>query len=244
MMTFNKKLKKPKLVIIIPARLKSRRLSRKLLRKIDNIPMILRVAKSAISCQLGEVYVATDSKKIFNLCQKNSINSVITKVDIKSGTDRVFSAYKIINKNFDLIVNLQGDLPIFEKELIKKTTNLFLDKNTDIASAICDLESSEIKDKNIVKANVILDKNNEGFATNFLRVIKTKVNFYHHIGLYVYSPNSLKKFVNLEQTKNEIKRSLEQMRAIDNKMNIKVIKLKSNPPSVDTIEDLKNSFAF
>ena len=65
MMTFNKKLKKPKLVIIIPARLKSRRLSRKLLRKIDNIPMILRVAKSAISCQLGEVYVATDSKKNF-----------------------------------------------------------------------------------------------------------------------------------------------------------------------------------
>ena len=71
-MTINRKLKKENLVIIIPARLKSERLSEKLLRKINNVPMILRVAKSAINYKLGDVYVATDSKKIFNLCKKTT----------------------------------------------------------------------------------------------------------------------------------------------------------------------------
>ena len=139
---------------------------------------------------------------------------------------------------------MQGDLPIFEKELIKKTAALFLDKKTEISSAVCDLESSEINDKNIVKTNVQLDEKNEGFAKDFLRSINTKVNHYHHIGLYIYSPISLKKFVNLSQTDNEIDRSLEQMRAIDNGINIKVVKLKSNPPSVDTLEDLKKFVCF
>ena len=69
-MTINKKLKKPNLVIIIPARLRSVRLSKKLVRKINNVPMVVRVAKSAINCRLGDVYVATDSKQIFNLCEK------------------------------------------------------------------------------------------------------------------------------------------------------------------------------
>ena len=69
-MTINKKLKKPNLVIIIPARLRSVRLSKKLVRKINNVPMVVRVAKSAINCKLGDVYVATDSKQIFNLCKK------------------------------------------------------------------------------------------------------------------------------------------------------------------------------
>ena len=91
----------------------------------------------------------------------------------------------------------------------------------------------------MIKANVILDKKNEGFAKDFVRVIKSKKNFYHHIGLYIYTPISLEKYVNLKQTSNEINRSLEQMRAIDNKMKIKVVKLKNNPPSVDTMEDLK-----
>ena len=81
---------------------------------------------------------------------------------------------KVLKKNYDLIVNLQGDLPIFKKELIKKTTNLFLDSKTEIASAVCELENSEVKDSNIVKANVELDKNNEGFAKDFLRLIRRK----------------------------------------------------------------------
>ena len=231
--------KNKSLLIIIPARLDSTRLRKKLIRKISGVPMILRVAQSAIKTNLGDVIVATDSKQIQNLCKKQKVDSIITPTDIKSGTDRVYYAYEKLRKKYDLIVNLQGDLPIFNLEVLKKTVNLFNDKKTEIGSAICDLHTGEFKDKNIVKAKVILDSNNEGFAIDFCRIIENKEFFYHHIGLYIYSHDSLKKFIKLSQSENEIKRKLEQMRAMDNNMKIKLVKVKEIPPSVDTLEDLK-----
>ncbi len=238
-MLINKNLKKSKLIIIIPARLESKRLRRKLLRMIQGIPMIIRVAKAAKKTGLGEVCVATDSDKISKLCIKNKINFVMTDTEIKSGTDRIQKAYEDLGKDFDFIVNLQGDLPLFKKDLIKKTMDLFMDKKTDIATAVCDLDKNELDDKNIVKANVNLGLDGTGYARDFLRLIKNEESYYHHIGLYIYTPKSLKKFVELKQTKNEINRSLEQMRALDNQMKIKVVKLANNPPSVDTLEDLR-----
>ena len=116
---------------------------------------------------------------------------------------------------------------------------MFNDKKTEIGSAVCDLHTSEFKDKNVVKAKVKLDRNNEGFAIDFCRIIENKEFFYHHIGLYIYSHDSLKKFVKLSQSQNEIKRKLEQMRAMDNNIKIKLVKVKEIPPSVDTLEDLK-----
>jgi len=231
--------KNKSLLIIIPARLDSTRLSKKLVRKISGIPMILRVAESALQTKLGDVIVATDSKQIQNLCKKEKIDSLMTPTDINSGTDRVYYAYEKLKKKYDLIVNLQGDLPIFTEEVLEKTVRLFNDKTTEIGSAVCDLHVSEFKDKNIVKAKVILDKNNEGFAVDFCRVIKNKELFYHHIGLYIYTHDSLKKFIKLSQSQNELKRKLEQMRAMDNNMKIKLVKVKEVPPSVDTIQDLK-----
>ncbi len=230
---------KKNLIIIIPARLKSNRLSEKLLRKINGLPMIVRVAKAANDTNLGEVLVATDSEKIKKICNKNGIKSIITSSNIKSGTDRVYEAYKTIGKEYDLIVNLQGDLPIFKSELIKSIVNLFNDKDLEIGSAITNLDESEVNDKNIVKAKVKLDKKNQGFAIDFCRSIKNRKNFYHHIGVYVYTANSLKKFVNLQQTSNELERSLEQMRAMDNKIKIKLVRVDSNPLSVDTLKDLR-----
>ena len=231
--------KNKSLIIIIPARLKSERLSEKLLRKINRLPMIVRVANAANKTNLGEILVATDSEKIKKVCNENGIKSIITSSNIKSGTDRVFEAYKTIGKEYDLIVNLQGDLPIFNSELIKSIVKLFSDKEAEIGSAITELDESEINDRNSVKANVKLDRNNQGFAIDLCRSIKNKKNLYHHIGVYVYTPNSLKKFVKLQQTSNEVKRSLEQMRAMDNKIKIKLVKVDSNPLSVDTKEDLR-----
>ena len=115
--------KNKSLIIIIPARLKSKRLSEKLLRKINRLPMIVRVANAANRTNLGEILVATDSEKIKKVCNENGIKSIITSPNIKSGTDRVFEAYKTIGKEYDLIVNLQGDLPIFNSELIKSIVN-------------------------------------------------------------------------------------------------------------------------
>ena len=145
----------------------------------------------------------------------------------------------MIGKDFDLIVNLQGDLPIFNKELVEKTINLFKDSKTQIASAICELGENELLDTNIVKAQVDLNSQNEGFAINFIRGQNGEKNLFHHIGIYVYKPEILEKFINLKQTKNELERKLEQMRAMDNSLRIKLVKVDSNPPSVDTINDLR-----
>jgi 3-deoxy-manno-octulosonate cytidylyltransferase (CMP-KDO synthetase) len=231
--------KKLNLLIVIPARLGSTRLKHKLLKKIDGTSMIIRVAQNAIKMKLGQVLVATDSKKILDLCYMNDIQTVMTSRKHKSGTDRICEAYDLIDEEFDLVVNLQGDLPYFKKELISKTVELFRDQKTDIGSAVCDLDENEVDDLNVVKANVVFNKNDQGFAIDFRRKVKTKKNFYHHIGIYVYKPSVLKRFVFFAQSKNEVDRSLEQMRAMDNGMKIKLVKLSYNPPSVDSLSDLE-----
>ena len=226
-------------VIIIPARIDSSRLKKKLLRNISGLPMIVRVAQNAENLKMGRVIVGTDSREIYNECEKNNLETMMTKSSHKSGTDRVYEVYKILNKDFDLIINLQGDLPIFKKDLLEKTIKLFSDDSVDIGSAVCDLEDSEINDNNIVKAKVILDDYDEGFALDFMRTVDCTKNIYHHIGVYIYKPNILKEFVSVLQSKREKERNLEQMRAMDNNYKIKLLKVGHNPPSVDTIEDLK-----
>ncbi|MEE2695141.1 MAG: 3-deoxy-manno-octulosonate cytidylyltransferase, partial [Pseudomonadota bacterium] len=235
----NKNKKTLRVVFIIPARLKSSRLKKKLLKNINGLPMIIRVAKNAEKINLGEVIVGTDSTEIYNLCTKNKIKVFMTNRDHKSGTDRIFEVYNLNKKKFDIIANLQGDLPIFSKDMITRILELFYDKSVGIGSAVCSLTKEEIRDQNIVKAKVILDKKNIGNAIDFSRRITSTENYYHHIGIYFFRPNILKKFVNLSQTKNEVDRSLEQMRALDNNLKIKLVKLSYNPPSVDTIDDLR-----
>ena len=233
-----KKFKNKKILIVIPARLKSTRLSNKLLRKILGIPMIVLVASKAKRVGIGEVVVATDSKKILNICKNFKINSLMTSINHNSGTDRVYEAYKKRKKDFTLIINLQGDLPYFRNELLLKTIDLFNDNKTQIGTAVCELEDHELNDINVVKSKVKWTGKGVGKALDFIRTSKKK-DLFHHIGIYVYTPKILEKFVNLKPTRNEISRKLEQMRALDNSINISIAKVNYNPPSVDTLGDLK-----
>ncbi len=201
--------------------------------------MIVRVAKNAEDLKIGKVVVGTDSLEIFNVCRNESIKTIITKRNHKSGSDRVQEVYETMNEKFDLIVNLQGDLPVFKSDLLEKTISLFSDSSVDIGSAVCELSDEEMIDKNIVKAKANLNKDGIGVAEDFRRQIKIRKNFYHHIGIYIYKPEVLEKFVNLKQTKSEKQRMLEQMRALDNNLKIKLVKIPYNPPSVDTYEDLR-----
>ena len=201
--------------------------------------MIVRVAKNAEDLKIGKVVVGTDSLEIFNVCRNENIKTIITKRNHKSGSDRVQEVYEIMNEKFDLIVNLQGDLPVFKSDLLEKTISLFSDSSVDIGSAVCELSDEEMIDKNIVKAKANLNKDGIGVAEDFRRQIKIRKNFYHHIGIYIYKPEVLEKFVNLKQTKSEKQRMLEQMRALDNNLKIKLVKIPYNPPSVDTYEDLR-----
>lgn len=236
---FIKTNKKKKVLIIIPARLESTRLPNKVLRLISGIPMIVRVAKRAETLKFAEVIVASGNKEICNVLDNYDVKNILTSKKHKSGTDRIFEVYKKIKKeNYEIIINLQGDLPIFKDVLINSLLLIMQDKKTDIGTAVCELDNDEKSDKNIVKAEAKLNRGT-GFAKNFVREVSNKKNFFHHIGIYAYRPETLKRFVSFEQTSEEIKRGLEQMRALNNDMKIKVIKVSSNPISVDTIDDLK-----
>ena len=234
----NKIKKNHKIIIIIPARLKSSRLSKKLLRTIHGKPMIQRVAEHAKNLGFKDVIVATDSNEIFNLCKQTKIRVIMSLKKHESGTDRVYEAYELQKKQYDIIINLQGDLPLFDRNLLDGLIKLFDDDKVQIGTAVCNLENDEVEDENIVKAKVLLE-NNIGYVKDFKRKISSKLNYYHHIGVYAFRPKVLKKFINLNQSKNEVQRKLEQLRAMDNNLKIKTVKIDYNPPSVDTINDLR-----
>lgn len=228
-----------KIIIIIPARLESKRLPNKVLKIIDGEPMIVKVAKKSKSLRIGDVVVASGNERICKVLNKFKIKNVLTSKNHQSGTDRIYEAFKKIRKyENELIINIQGDLPYFSNSLIFSIVELMKDKKIDIGSAACNLEKNELNDSNIVKAEVVF-KNNFGYATDFLRKTDHSPNLYHHIGIYAFRPTTLKKFVSLKQTKEEISRRLEQMRALNNNMKIGLVKASKNPVSIDSIDDLK-----
>ena len=129
-------------------------------------------------------------------------------------------------------------MPYFKKELLTETLSLLEDDQVDIGTAACLLDPADYKNPNVVKVQVSF-KNKQGFAQDFNRKVKSVNQCYHHVGIYAFRPKSLENFVMLRQSKNEKQRRLEQMRALDNGMKIKVALINSKPFSVDTKEDLK-----
>ena len=219
------------------------RLPGKPLLKINNLSIILHVFKRAEEANIGDVIVATEDQEILNEVLKNGGNAVLTNNDHKTGTDRIFEAYKKLDiKNVDYILNLQGDEPDINKDDIVNLNNLMINNNSEIGTLAAVIQDDKmLNNKNIVKVITEnkLEKNNFSTAVNFTRdnLSKTSKNIYHHIGIYSYKVSILEKFVNLNQTKNEIENKLEQMRALDNKLKVNVALAKFSPIGVDTEED-------
>ena len=230
--------------IIIPSRLAARRFPNKPLVKINNVPMIIHVLNKAIEARVGEVFVATPDVEIFNIVNNNGGNGILTKHDHASGSDRIYEVYsKRLKRNTDLIINLQGDMPNIKPHNISKLVKLMKNNNCDIGTLASNIkDKSEIIDPNIVKVltNQTLKENNFIIAKDFFRTKKDLSNekIYHHLGLYIFTKDALSRYVKLVRSKLEIERNLEQMRAIENSMIIKVGLADSIPLSVDTEEDL------
>ncbi len=231
--------------IIIPTRLGAKRFPNKPLAKINNVPMIIHVLNRAKESKVGEVFVATPDDEIFRIVKENGGNAILTKHDHPSGSDRVYEVYlnEIKDNNVDLIINLQGDMPNIKPKSISKLVKLMRNNNCDIGTLASNIkDKSEIVDPNIVKVltNQTLKENNFIIAKDFFRTKKDLSNekIYHHIGLYIFTKDALSRYVKLVRSKLEIERNLEQMRAIENSMIIKVGLADSIPLSVDTEEDL------
>lgn len=233
-----------KVAAFIPARFNSTRLPGKPLADISGKPMIQRVYERAKAASLVEqVIVATDDERVFGAVKAFGGRAVMTSPDHASGTDRIAEAAKAVKAS--IIVNVQGDEPLIEPDMIDSAVRPLLDdERLKISTLKTKITSEhEYNDPNAVK--VVTDK--DGFALYFSRspLPYYRAFFgeagapYKHIGLYVYRAAFLEKFSKLEATPLERAERLEQLRALENGFKIKVVETPFNPVSVDTAEDLE-----
>ena len=231
--------------IIIPARLQASRLPNKPLLEIHGKPMIQHVWERAVLSQLGEVLVATDSVDIKNLVEGLGGNACMTSAKHTSGTDRIYEALNKfdLDQRIQFVINLQGDLPTINSEALSTVLSLIEEEGSEmgtLASVFSD--KSEIKKNQVVKAFCDYKENeNSTLALDFIRKNDNydENKLYHHIGIYSFRRETLKKFVTLSQTERENNEKLEQLRALDNNIKIKVGLIDFLPLGVDTPEDLE-----
>tara|TARA_B110001454_G_scaffold148289_1_gene137703 strand:+ start:898 stop:1638 length:741 start_codon:yes stop_codon:yes gene_type:complete len=233
----------PKTLILIPSRMSATRLPGKPLLKINDLSIISHVANKAKKTEVGRVVVCTEDQSILEDVIKNGGEAILTSKHHKSGTDRVFEAYKKLDiRNVDYILNVQGDEPAIDEKDIINLNNMMIETNSNIGTLGAKIKDEKMfSNENIVKVitKESLKNKNSSLALSFKRshTFKEEENIYHHIGIYAYDVKTLEKFINLNQTKNEIKNRLEQLRALDNNLNVNVILAKSSPIGVDTKED-------
>ena len=230
-----------KTLVIIPSRMSATRLPGKPLLKINDLSIISHVSKKAEEANIGDVIVATEDQEIIDDVKKNGFNAILTSNKHKTGTDRIHEALKKLNiRDVDLIMNLQGDEPAIEIKDIVSLNQKMANNLSNIGTLAATIKDKKnLKNENIVKviAENTLSQNNFPRAISFSRKSEKVDNIYHHIGVYCYSKDTLEKFVQLSQSKNEIKNRLEQLRALDNNMDINVSLANSSPIGVDTKED-------
>ena len=230
--------------IIIPTRLGAKRFPNKPLAKINGVPMIIHVLNRAQESKVGEVLVATPDDEIFQVVKENGGKAILTKPDHPSGSDRVYEAYiKELKNNVDLIFNLQGDLPNLKSNSISKLEKLMRSNDCDIGTlAFSIVDKNEIADMNVVKVEMdeILKGDDFFKAKDFFRIKKDSNHekIYHHIGIYAFTNIALTKYVKFSRSKLERERNLEQMRAMENNLIVKVGLSDSTPLGVDKKADL------
>ena len=230
-----------KTLIIIPSRLSATRLPGKPLLKINGLSIISHVFKKAEEANIGEVVVATEDQEIMDDVINNGGQAILTEKQHKSGTDRIYEALQKLKKNIDLIMNLQGDEPLMNIEDIRNLNNQMIKNQSQLGTLASKIKDKKLyKNDNIVKVNTKeqLDDQNFPEAINFSRKISEEgKNIYHHLGIYCFKQETLKDFVSYNQSSNEIRDRLEQLRALDNNIRINVALAKSSPIGVDTKED-------
>jgi len=220
---------------VIPGRLNSTRFPKKIIYPLNRKSVIQHVYDNAKESKLlNHLVIAIDSMETLSHLNKNC-ETVLTSQGHESGTDRVAEVAEKINCN--IIVNIQGDEPNIDASIIDNLIRLFDDTNVEMASvASTDLNEKDFDNPNVVK--VSLDKENN--AKTFERSSNNKdAKYFRHIGIYAYRKKTLEKFTNLEQSENERKFKLEQLRALDNNIAIKLLITDFQHRSIDVKEDLK-----
>ena len=242
-----------KKVIIIPARLDSSRLPKKVLLDLKGKTVIQRVYEQCLKVKnVDGVYIATDSIEIKEVCETFTNNVIITKSTHKSGTDRIGEAVSAID--CDIVINVQGDEPFIEPSLIEALVNSFVNSEISMSSAMSKISNvKDLQNTNVVKVVTDLHNNALFFSRSlipFPRDVKEisianevieESQFFRHIGIYGYRKDFLLHFVNMEQSYLEKVEKLEQLRALENGFKIKMIEASSSLIGIDTQEDYEEA---
>ena len=231
-----------KTLILILSRLAATRLPGKPLLKINGLSIISHVFKKAEEANIGEVVVATEDQEIAEDVKKNGGQAILTNNNHKTGTDRIFEALKKLNKvDIDLVMNLQGDEPLMNVEDIKNLNTQMVNNKSKLGTLGSIIKDQKLyKNQNVVKVitKETLDESKFSEAEGFFReTLSDNKNIYHHLGIYCYQIETLRTLISLRQSKNEIKNRLEQLRALDNNIQINVALAKTSSIGVDTKED-------
>jgi 3-deoxy-manno-octulosonate cytidylyltransferase (CMP-KDO synthetase) len=225
---------------VIPARLASTRLSRKVLRTIAGRPMVEWVWRAAVASGLMEtVVVATDSEEVASVCRERGIPVAMTSADCPSGSDRVREVARAIDA--DIYVNIQGDEPTLTPEFFPPLLGLFARPEVEVATLAVPCTAEEIADPNAVKVVTALDGRALYFSRAAIPFDRDGVGFSgyrKHLGIYAYRKAALGRFAALPPSPLERTERLEQLRLLENGIALYVAAAPRDTIGVDTEADL------
>jgi 3-deoxy-manno-octulosonate cytidylyltransferase (CMP-KDO synthetase) len=238
-----------KVLGIIPARYGSSRFPGKPLVEIKGKSMIQRVYERSLKSDvLNDVVVATDDERIYKHVLKFGGKAVMTSMDHQSGTDRCLEALEKSEKDYDVVINIQGDEPFIDPTQITDVANCFNDSETDIATLVKRVHhAEELFNPSMVKVVI----NNKDQAMYFSRSVipylhevpedqwTQQYEFLEHVGIYGYTTKALKEITNLPISSLEVHEKLEQLRWLENGYTIKVAYTNVESEPIDTYEDLE-----
>jgi len=228
-----------KTVALIPTRLGSTRLPSKPLLEIQGIPLIVHVYKRArLSKLLNEVFICCDDVKILNIAKKFNANVLLTSKEHTNGTERIYEGYKKLKKNYDLIIDVQGDEPLINPKHIDQVIQ-FHQKNLKTDIVLPHLKISHGDNNNIVK--LLTNLNDEILYLSRARLPlefkKKNLIFKKHLSIISFLPRALKKFNQFKKTPLEAIEDVELLRALEIGMKIKTLELKGDSFSIDVMND-------
>jgi 3-deoxy-manno-octulosonate cytidylyltransferase (CMP-KDO synthetase) len=233
-------------MIIIPARIGSSRFPNKVLANIAGLPMVIRTAKAVES--IDDVAIATDSQEVIDIAGKYNIKAIMTSVEHSSGTDRIYeAAEKLALADDEIIVNVQGDEPFIEKEVVQAVFDLTAqhknNSNVMMNSCFKTISNPEADDPNIVK--LITDENHMALYFSRAKIPYPRDHHFNHykghLGIYGFTKKSLAAFCGLSSAPLEEIEKLEQLRALSHGYKIAMVEVETKSFGIDTPEDLESA---
>ena len=227
-----------KVVAVIPARLASVRLPRKMLREINGRPLVVWVYQAVRSSPLlDDVIIATDSEEILNVCKRHSCNARITSEKHRSGTERVHEVSQSVDG--EVYINVQGDEPLIRADHIAALVELMKTPEVSVGTLKTPAVPEDIANPNAVKVVTDLNGRTLYFSRSTVPFDRdgSQPRYFKHLGIYAYRKQALDRFVSLRESSLERAERLEQLRFLENGIPIYAAETRFDSIGVDTEED-------